>query len=116
MRHESVGTPIRLLATRRTPPRSRGNSVYRVPWASREANAPGTRTFIAELFELLHKRINALCDQTLDIIEDSMEARRFLAVNRVTCRRRAGSRRAARSREDVYFVDLVSTCGELLQT
>jgi hypothetical protein len=52
-------------------------------WASREANAPGTRILIAEVFELRRERVNALFDQTLDVIEDAMNARQFLVVNRV---------------------------------
>jgi hypothetical protein len=52
-------------------------------WASREANAPGTRIFIADLFELCRERVKALFDQTLDLIEDAMNARQFLVVNRV---------------------------------
>jgi hypothetical protein len=52
-------------------------------WASREANAPGTRIFIADIFELCRERMDALFDQTLDVIEDAMKARQFLVVNRV---------------------------------
>jgi hypothetical protein len=43
--------------------------------ASREANAPGTRLLISELFEADRELINALFDQTLDVIEDAFEAR-----------------------------------------
>jgi hypothetical protein len=52
-------------------------------WASREANAPGTRIFIADIFELCRERVKALFDQALDVIEDAMNARQFLVVNRV---------------------------------
>ena len=52
-------------------------------WASREANAPGTRIFIADIFELCRERMDALFDQILDVIEDAMKARKFLVVNRV---------------------------------
>jgi hypothetical protein len=52
-------------------------------WASREANAPGTRIFIADIFELCRERVKALFDQALDVIEDAMKARQFLVVNRV---------------------------------
>jgi hypothetical protein len=52
-------------------------------WASREANAPGTRIFIADIFELCRERVKALFDQTLDVIEDAMNARQFLLVNGV---------------------------------
>jgi hypothetical protein len=52
-------------------------------WASREANAPGTRILIADLFELCRERVKALFDQTLDVIEDAMKARQFLVVNHV---------------------------------
>ena len=52
-------------------------------WASREANAPGTRNLLAELLEHHRERLNALFDQMLDVIEDAMKARQFLVVNRV---------------------------------
>jgi hypothetical protein len=52
-------------------------------WASREANAPGTRNLLAELLEPHCKRLSALFDQMLDVIEDAMKARQFLVVNRV---------------------------------
>jgi hypothetical protein len=52
-------------------------------WASREANAPGTRNLLADIFELCCERVNALFDQTLDVIEDAMNARQVLVVNRV---------------------------------
>ena len=52
-------------------------------WASREANAPGTRNLLAELLEPHRKRLNELFDQTLDVIEDAMKARKFLVVHRV---------------------------------
>ena len=50
-------------------------------WASREANAPGTRVLIAELFESRRERINAVFEQTLGVIEDAFEARTILVVN-----------------------------------
>ena len=43
----------------------------------------GTRNLIADLLELHRERLNALFDQTLDVIEDAMKARKFLVVNRV---------------------------------
>jgi hypothetical protein len=49
-------------------------------WASREANAPGTRILIAELLEANRERINALFDRTLDLIEDALEARNTLVI------------------------------------
>ena len=52
-------------------------------WASREANAPGTRQLLAELLEPYRKRLNELFDQTLDVIEDAMKARQLLVVSRV---------------------------------
>jgi hypothetical protein len=42
-------------------------------WASREANAPGTRPLLADLFELCRERVKALFDQALDVIEDRDE-------------------------------------------
>ena len=52
-------------------------------WASREANARGTRYLLAELLELRRERLIALFDRTLDVIEEAMKARQFLVVNRV---------------------------------
>ena len=52
-------------------------------WASREANAPGTRIFIADIFELCRERVKALFDQTLDVIEDAMKARKIFVVKGV---------------------------------
>jgi hypothetical protein len=49
-------------------------------WASREANASGTRLVIAELFEANRERINAMLDRTLDVIEAAFEARCTLVV------------------------------------
>ena len=52
-------------------------------WASREANAPGTRNLLAELLEPRRERLNALFDQTLDVIEDAMKARKIFVVKGV---------------------------------
>ena len=43
-------------------------------WASREANSPGTRLLIAELFEANRERISGELFRTLDVIEDTFEA------------------------------------------
>ena len=48
-----------------------------------EANAAGTRNLLAELLDGPRERLNALFDQTLDVIEDATNARQFLVVNRV---------------------------------
>jgi hypothetical protein len=57
-------------------------------WASREANAPGTRILIADIFELRRERMDALCDQALDVIEDAMNAaRQFIKGAQITCLR-----------------------------
>jgi hypothetical protein len=37
-------------------------------WASREANAPGTRTLIAELLDARREQLSALFDRTLKVI------------------------------------------------
>jgi hypothetical protein len=64
-------------------PLSRGSSTCRAPGRAgkrtRRARASSSRT----LFELCRERVNALFDQTLDVIEDAMKARQFLVVNRV---------------------------------
>lgn len=52
-------------------------------WASREANASGTRNLLAYLLEQRRERLEALCDQTLEVIAEAMEARQFLVVNHV---------------------------------
>jgi hypothetical protein len=52
-------------------------------WASREANAPGTRILIAELLAPHHERLSRLFDQTLDVIEDAFEARKIFLVKGV---------------------------------
>jgi hypothetical protein len=49
-------------------------------WASREANAPGTRSLIAELFEANSERINAVLDQMLAVIEAAFQARKIVLV------------------------------------
>jgi hypothetical protein len=49
-------------------------------WASREANAPGTRLLISELLAANRERISAVFDRTLDLIEDAIEARNTLVV------------------------------------
>jgi hypothetical protein len=48
--------------------------------ASREANAPGTRLLISELFEADRELINALFDPTLDVIEAALQARDTVVV------------------------------------
>jgi hypothetical protein len=52
-------------------------------WASREAHASGTRNLLAYLFEQRRERLEALFDQTLDVIADAMKAQQFLVVNHV---------------------------------
>jgi hypothetical protein len=50
-------------------------------WTSREANAPGTRVLISELFEANRERLNAVFERTLDVIEDAFEVRCTFVVN-----------------------------------
>ena len=54
-------------------------------WASREANAPGTRQLLAELLEPHRERMNALCDQALKVIKAAMTARKFFVADGVIC-------------------------------
>jgi arylsulfatase A-like enzyme len=63
----------------RSPPRAAARRIAVV--GRPEANAPGTHSLIAELFEANSERINAVFDQTLDLIEDAFEARNTLVVN-----------------------------------
>jgi hypothetical protein len=48
-----------------------------VPWASREANAPGTRVLIAELLEPHREQLNELFSLTLDLIKDAFQGRKI---------------------------------------
>src|SRR4051794_8705972 len=71
-RHIIVGAilaGIKIAAVARQPGVSRS-------WASREANASGTRKILAYLFEQRRERV-------MEVIEDAMKARQFLVVNRV---------------------------------
>jgi hypothetical protein len=52
-------------------------------WASREANAPGTRILIAQLLAPHCERLIALFDQTLDVIEDVFQTRKIFVVRGV---------------------------------
>jgi hypothetical protein len=63
-------------------------------WASREANAAGTRILIAKVFETNRERTSALFDRKLDLIEDAFEARCTFVVKGVIvdCRRLVRSR------------------------
>jgi len=45
-------------------------------WASRKANAAGTRILIAELLDSQREHSSALFDHTLDLIKDALQARR----------------------------------------
>jgi hypothetical protein len=49
-------------------------------WASREANAPGTRVLISKLFEANRERLRAVLARTLDVIEDALRARDTVVV------------------------------------
>jgi hypothetical protein len=65
-------------------------------WASREANAPGTRILIAEELNSQLERLSALFDQTLGIIKDAFQASKIFVVRgtplRLSCFPNAGSR------------------------
>jgi hypothetical protein len=52
-------------------------------WASREANAPGTRCLIAELLEPHREQLNELFSLTLDVIEVAFQARKIFLVRGV---------------------------------
>jgi hypothetical protein len=49
-------------------------------WASREANAPGTRCLIAELLEGHREQLKELFRLTLDLIKDAFQARKIFVV------------------------------------
>jgi hypothetical protein len=52
-------------------------------WASREANAPGTRILIAELLDPHREQLNELFRLTLDLIKDAFQARKIFVVRGV---------------------------------
>jgi hypothetical protein len=52
-------------------------------WASREANAPGTRILVAQLLDSQRERMNELFDQTLNVIKDAFQARKAFVVRSV---------------------------------
>jgi hypothetical protein len=66
-----------------SPPPSPGDSNVSRSWASRKANAPGTRLLIAQLLALHRQRLSVLFDKTLDVIEDAFEARKIFLVKGV---------------------------------
>jgi hypothetical protein len=49
-------------------------------WASREANAPGTRMLIAELLASYRERLSAPFDKKLDVTKDAFRARKIFVV------------------------------------
>ena len=49
-------------------------------WASREANAAGTRILVAELLDRHRERLNELFRLTLDLIEDAFQVRKIFVV------------------------------------
>jgi hypothetical protein len=55
--------------------------------ASREANAAGTRILIVQLLALHSERLSALLDQTLDVKEAALKARKTYLVRGRGCRR-----------------------------
>jgi hypothetical protein len=65
-----------------SPPVARQLGVSR-SWASREANAPGTRILIAELLEPHRERMSALFDKTLAVIDDAFQSCKILVVKGV---------------------------------
>jgi hypothetical protein len=52
-------------------------------WASREANAAGTRILIAELLDFQRERLKEFFDQTLNVIKDAFQARKIFLVRGV---------------------------------
>jgi hypothetical protein len=73
-------------------------------WASREANAPGTRILIAELLDA--QRLSALFDQTLDLIKDAFQARKIFVMGGVLID--GGARSHARLEAAKLFIRLIS--------
>jgi hypothetical protein len=75
-------------------------------WASREANAPGTRILIAELLDAQRERLSALFDQTLDLIKDAFQARKIFVMGGVLID--GGARSHARLEAAKLFIRLIS--------
>ena len=57
-------------------------------WASREANALGTRIIIAELLEAHRERLNELIEPPTDVIEDAFDGMEIQTYLHVTFRTR----------------------------
>jgi hypothetical protein len=77
-------------------------------WASREANAPGTRLLIAQLLAPHRERLGVLFDQTLDVIEGAFQARKIFLVKGVVVDGRPDH--YARLEAVKMFVQLLSSC------
>jgi hypothetical protein len=76
-------------------------------WASREANAAGTRILIAELLYSHRERLSRLFDQMLDVIEDAFQARKIYFVRGVLVD--AGPDHYARIEAAKLFIQLLSS-------
>ena len=90
-----------------SPPVARQLGVSR-SWASREANAPGTRILIAELLDYQRERLSALFDQTLDLIKDAFQARKIFVVRGVVVD--GGHDHYARLEAGKLFIRLITSC------
>jgi hypothetical protein len=76
-------------------------------WASREANATGTRILIAELLEGYREQLNELFRLTLDLIKDAFQARKIFLVRGVLLD--GGPDHYARIAAAKLFIRLVSS-------
>ena len=76
-------------------------------WASREANAPGTRILIAELLEPHREQLNELFSLTLDLIKDAFQARKIFVVRGVLVD--GGPDHYARLEAAKLFIQLISS-------
>jgi hypothetical protein len=76
-------------------------------WASREANAPGTRLLIAQLLAPHRERLSVLFDKTLDVIEDALKARKTYLVRGVLVD--GGPAHYARLEAGRLFIRLISS-------
>jgi hypothetical protein len=76
-------------------------------WASREANAAGTRILVAELLEPHREQLHELFSLTLDLIKDAFQARKIFVVRGVLLD--GGPDHYARIEAAKLFIRLISS-------
>lgn len=80
-------------------------------WASREANSPGVRNIIADLFRRNWDRIKALFSQALDMLGEAMQARTVLRhKGRII---QGGPDHYVRLKAAAMFIELINAAGDV---